>query len=171
MVLGIDLTDVSEQGSTIPDGSYHVVVEKAEIAPTKTGGEMIKVQYKIKDAGQRGRMVFDQFNIKNANPQAVQIGLVQLKGMMKAGRHPNPNRLESMTELVGLQLIIRTKAIDDPQYGPSVRVKGYGMLSPGQGAISNALGAVEEFGAVPSPGLPQTPTSEVSAPANANPFG
>lgn len=121
----LDLSSVTATGEPVPNGTYPVVVEKAQIADTKTGGQMIKIQLKITGDVQGGRNIFDQFNIQNANPQATQIGLGQLKGMMKAFGHPNPNRLESVTELQGLRGLVVTKIEDSPGYGDQVRVKAY----------------------------------------------
>lgn len=128
MSLGIDLSQVSE-GQTVPTGEYAAVVEKAELSDTRSGGKMIKVQMKIIDGEQKGRMIFDQHNIENANPQAVQIGLSKLKGMMKAWGHKNPNRLESTEELLGLRGLVNVKVEEDPGYGPQTRVKAYKPLA------------------------------------------
>lgn len=125
----LDLTDVQATGGPVPAGNYNVVVEKAEVSPTKTGGEMIKVQLKILVGDQAGRSIFDQFNIKNANPQAVQIGLGQLKGMLKAFGMPNPNQLNSCTELVGLKGTVSVKIEESPGYDPQARVKAYKPLA------------------------------------------
>lgn len=129
MSLNLDLSNAVEQGKVIPASKYNCVVEKAEVSPTKTGGEMIKLQLKIMDQGPWfGRSLFDNFNIKNNNPQAVQIGCGQLKTFMRAAGHPNPNRLESTTELMGLKVVVSTKIETDPQYGENARVKGYSPL-------------------------------------------
>jgi hypothetical protein len=113
------------------------------------------VTYQVTDGTHRGRKLFGQFNIKNANPQAVQIGLGQLKTMMEAGRKSNPNRLESSQELVGLRFRVKTKArVDD--FGEKAEVK--------QWLPSEAAG-----GPVPAA---QTQTSQAgSQPPHANPFG
>jgi hypothetical protein len=134
MSLGLDLNGVAEQGAPIPAGRYSAVVEKAEVTPTKSGGEMIKIQLKVLEQGPFfGRSIFDNFNIRNANPQAVQIGLGQLKGFMRAAGHPNPNRLETVTELMGLKAVVITKIDNDPQYGEQTRVKGYSSVTPALG--------------------------------------
>jgi hypothetical protein len=152
----IDLSGVVEQGGPVPDGTYSVMVDKAEVSPTKTGGEMIKVQLKVLDGACRGRVIFDQFNIKNANPQAVQIGLGQIKGMMKAFGHPNVNRLESSQELVGLKGTVRTKVEDSPGYASQARVKAYGALP------ASAVSAADPMG---------MPAAAPAAGPASNPFG
>jgi hypothetical protein len=137
MSLGLNLENAQEQGTTIPDGTYEVILNKAEVTPTKSGGTMIKVQYKVTGPTQVGRVIFDQFNIENANPQAVQIGLGQLKGLLKSFGHKNPNRLETTDELLGLKGQVTVKTVDDGgAYGPQVRVRGYKALAA-TGQITN----------------------------------
>ena len=122
----LDLSNVVENNGPVPNGTYPVVVDKAEVANTKSGtGQMIKVQYKIREGAGSGRVIFDQFNIKNDNPKAVQIGLSQLKGMMKAFGHPNPNQLQSVTELLGLKGHVTTKVEEQDGYEPQARVRAY----------------------------------------------
>ncbi|CAM6004914.1 unnamed protein product [Sphagnum balticum] len=130
MSLGLDLSQAQEN-TPIPDGQYLVICNKAEVAPTKSGGTMIKVNLKIREGQpQAGRVVFDQFNIENANPQAVTIGLSQLKSMLKAFGHKNPNRLESTDEMVGLSGVIAVKTVDDGgSYGPQTKVRAYKSAS------------------------------------------
>lgn len=126
MSLNLDLTGAVEQKGTLPAAKYGCVVEKAEVVTTRSGGEMIKIQLKVTDIGSYfGRSIFDQFNFKNSNPQAVQIGLGQLKSFMRAAGHPNPNTLTTVTELQGLKVTVVTKIENDPQYGEQTRVKGY----------------------------------------------
>lgn len=147
MSLDLDLSNVQEN-APIPDGTYPVVINKSEVSPTRSGGLMIKITMKITGDVQCGRMIFDMFNIENANPQAVQIGLGQLRGMMKAFGHPNPNMLKTTDELLGLKGSVVTKTVDDGgSYGPQTRVRSYKALS--------ALAA----------------TQEKTADKTANPFG
>lgn len=143
MTLGLDLTNVAENGGTIPAGRYTCVVEDAKVVATKSGtGEMVKVQLKVCDQGAYfGRNLFDQFNIRNSNPQAVTIGLSQLKGLMKAGGHKNINRLESASELVGLKVVAVTKVESDPQYGENTRVKNYAPVGGVTTSPAAAAGA------------------------------
>lgn len=153
----IDLSGVVEAG-TIPDGTYAVIVEKAEVKDTATGGEMIKLQLKVKEGPATGRTIFDNFNIKNANAQAVQIGLSQLKAMMKAFGHANPNKLDSTKELVGLKGSVTVKTIDEGgSYGPQTKVRAYKPLA----------GQVDTNGAGVST---SNPVSSSTPTTNANPF-
>lgn len=135
----LDLSGVEENNNVLPEGTYSVMVEKAELVPTKTGGEMIKIQYKVIEGKGTGRSVFAQYNIKNANPEAAQIGLGQLKTMMKAFGHPNPNKLETTQELVGLKGVVSVKIEEDKGYGEQNRIKSYKpYLTPQASAAPNA---------------------------------
>lgn len=135
-----DLSGVQENAA-IPNGSYSVIINKAEIKPTKTGGEMINVQMKVLDGQpQGGRVIFSSFNVKNANPQAVQIGLSQLKTCLKSFGHANPNMLKSVDELVGLKGIVTTKIQADEGYGEQARVTSYKPLT--QNAAAPLAGPV-----------------------------
>lgn len=136
---GLDLSDVTEQGSPVPDGKYAVCVTQAELKATSTGGLMVKVQLKITEGQpQAGRVVFDQFNIKNASAEAQRIGKGQLKGLMKNFGHADPNSLKSMQELIGLKGTITVKVKEDG-YGPQSRVTSYGKLAT-VGGTDSALG-------------------------------
>lgn len=133
----LDLTNVQEVGP-LPPGNYNVVIEKAEVKPTKAGnGEMIKVQLKVLDGACAGRSIFEQFNIRNPNPEATQIGLGQLKGMLKSFGFPNPNQLGSCTDMIGLKGSVSTKIEESPGYDPQTKVKAYrpmGDAAPVAGA-------------------------------------
>lgn len=142
----IDLTNAVEQGSPLPNGTYPVIVDNAELSLTKSGtGQVIKVKLKVLEGPSAGRLIFDQFNIKNQNPQAVQIGLGQLKGFLRAFGHRNPNTLESTTELLGLKGLVNTKVQEDPGYQPTARVTSYKPLqavsAPGEASAPAAQGA------------------------------
>jgi hypothetical protein len=144
MSLNLNL-EGAQENTPIPDGSYNVIVNKSEVSPTKSGGTMIKVQMKITDGQpQAGRVVFDQFNIENANPQAVQIGLGQLKGLLKSFGHPNPNMLKSTDEMLGLKGTVAVKTIDDGgAYGPQTRVRAYKPLAAATTATAGAAPAAK----------------------------
>ncbi len=140
MSLGLNLENVAEQGVPVPDGSYNVAIEKAEVKETKSGGKLIAVQFSVIDGPHSNRKIFNQYNFENASAQAVQIGLGQLKGMMKAFGHKNPNKLESTDELVGLKGVVRVKVEEDPGYGAQARIKSYAALATA-GAVTGAAAA------------------------------
>lgn len=64
--------------STVPAGTYKVVVGKTEVKETKTGGAAVILGYKIIAGEHEGKLIKDFVNIKNANPTTTQIGLQRL---------------------------------------------------------------------------------------------
>jgi hypothetical protein len=104
----LDLTNVSE--STFEAGEYTVTCSAAEVKETKAGtGEYIKCTFET-DKGQR---IYHNFNIKNSNEKAVQIGLAQLKTFMRVAGKANPNTLGGVGELLGLKCVARVKIVDN----------------------------------------------------------
>lgn len=69
----------------IPAGWYYAKIVESEIKPTKSGtGQMLVAQMEIVDGPHIGRKVYVNFNIKNDNPQAEQIGWAQLSSVAHA---------------------------------------------------------------------------------------
>jgi len=130
-MLNLDLSNAQEN-TPIPDGTYAAICNKAEVVPTKSGtGTLIKIQLKILEGQpQAGRVIFDIFNIENSNPQAVQIGLGQLRTFMKQWGHPNSNMLKTTEELLGLKGNVTVKNVDDGgAFGPQTKVRAYKPLA------------------------------------------
>lgn len=75
----------SQSYDLLPAGWYTCIITEAELKPTKAGtGEYIKVRYDITGPSCQGRCVFGNFNIKNPNPKAEEIGRQQLGDLMRA---------------------------------------------------------------------------------------
>ena len=75
----------SQSYDLLPSGWYTCIITEAELKATKAGtGEYIKVRYDITGPSGQGRVVFGNFNIKNPNPKAEEIGRQQLGDLMRA---------------------------------------------------------------------------------------
>ena len=75
----------SQSYDLLPSGWYTAIITEAELKATKAGtGEYIKVRYDITGPSGQGRVVFGNFNIKNPNPKAEEIGRQQLGDLMRA---------------------------------------------------------------------------------------
>lgn len=75
----------SQSFDLLPSGWYTAIITEAALKPTKSGtGEYIKVRYDITGPSCQGRCVFGNFNIKNPNPKAEEIGRQQLGDLMRA---------------------------------------------------------------------------------------
>lgn len=71
--------------SVVPPGWYVMQIVDSKIVPTKTpGGARLNLQFKILQGDFAGRMVFQGYNVKNANPVAVNIAMEELAELSKA---------------------------------------------------------------------------------------
>ncbi|KAB1068883.1 DUF669 domain-containing protein [Methylobacterium planeticum] len=59
----------------MPEGDYNVQIVESEIAPTKSGGDMLKLTLEVIDGQFANRKVWDNLNIRNSN--AVAQGIAQ----------------------------------------------------------------------------------------------
>lgn len=108
----LDLTDVeAEKGrATMLPGNYICRVTNAEVKDTKDRrGKGVVVEFK--DEGGGGTC--DTFlNIVNPNEEAQRIGRGQLKALLIAGGHPNPDRPGDINSLKGLRVGVRIEQGD-----------------------------------------------------------
>ena len=126
----LDLSQVEETGGgfdLLPQGKYLVQVAEAEVKETKAGtGEYINVQFEVlQPAEYEGRKLWELFNIKNPSARAVEIGLGQLKHFLRVAGHPDPAKLGSVDDLVGLKALARVKVKSDATYGESNVVSAF----------------------------------------------
>jgi hypothetical protein len=88
--------------TVLPPGWYTVVIKKAELKDTSTGGKMVVVDYETTG----GDKITDRFNIKNASSDAQRIGRQQLAKMATCAGVPN---LNDTTQLFGMSLDVKLK--------------------------------------------------------------
>jgi hypothetical protein len=120
-----DLSTVKATGTqdVLPAGAYDVAATNAEVKETKNGtGKYIQVEFKVKSGEHEGRKLWTNFNVENSNPQAVTIGLGQLKAFLIAAKYPNPEKLSSVTDICGLSVTVKTKIKTDDVYGDKAEV-------------------------------------------------
>lgn len=106
-----DTNSVEAQGDyeVLPAGKYLVLVEKAEVRPTKANtGHYIYLEMKILDGKFKGMKVFDRINIDNPNQKCVEIGQRCLAALGKA---------------VGLQAVSDTNQLLNKTVTTHVKVK------------------------------------------------
>lgn len=98
----LDLSNVTAGSGTtrLPVGTHHVKCTDAEVVSTASGGKMIKATLEAVDG--TGEIAAN-FNVANKNPQAVDIGMRQLKTFLVAAAHPNPDKPEDIASLKGLE--------------------------------------------------------------------
>ena len=93
--------------SVIPEGNYHVMIDKSEWKDTKAGtGKYINFQMKVVDGEYAGRVLFDILNLINPNPVAVDIARKTLNSMCQACGLTN---VEDTDELHGIVFEVKVK--------------------------------------------------------------
>lgn len=89
----------------IPKGIYKLVLEKAELKDTKSGGgQYVACSFEIVNGEYAGRKIWNNFNTKNNNAQAVEIGMSNLRAMIDNSSMPNKLKFTDPSELCGLQV-------------------------------------------------------------------
>lgn len=112
----------SNNFETLPDGKYTCTISDAMLKDTKSGtGEYVKVTFTIRTGEQEGRKIFTQFNVKNDNPKAVEIGLQQIKSLLEnsdySGDFKFANASDIPVAIAGLTVGVKTKTSKSEQYG------------------------------------------------------
>ena len=69
----------------LPAGWYNVSMDASEMKPTKDGsGAFLECRFSVLDGQYKDRKVFSRFNLRNNNPQAVEIAYKQLSALCHA---------------------------------------------------------------------------------------
>lgn len=121
MKLGLDLSSVEVKAASgynvVPTGEYDVVVTKAEIKETKSGGSMLILGYEVQAGEQAGKVIKHTMNIVNQSAEATRIGLETLKRVAIATGHKNPNKIADTDELLNKNpFLVIVEETDDGQY-------------------------------------------------------
>lgn len=136
----LNLSNVQAQSDILPAGQYMAVVTGAEIKKTNSGtGEYIQVELTISSQAHTGRKVWDNFNIKNDNQKAVDIGLSKLKAMALAIGFTETEMTNFKPEMLANKEVgIKTKIKADPTWGDKAEVASYVKASalPAHAAVS-----------------------------------
>lgn len=87
MPLNIPLANVDEADpyKPFPAGPQNLIVVGADVRPNKANtGTLVAAEFAVTDGDQKGRRVFENFNVQNQNPDAVEIGLRMIKQLIIA---------------------------------------------------------------------------------------
>lgn len=129
----------------IPEGNYQVILTDADIKATKAGGHYLNTKFELSGNSQfDGRILFHKFNVDNANPQAVSIGLAQIKELSIAcGNEAYYESLKTATSwndaseklngifnaLGNIPLEVKVVVKQDEKYGASNDIKRFKTIS------------------------------------------
>ena len=121
------LSKGSNNFEALPPAIYEATITQAELKDTKAGtGQYIKIRYDIVGPTHQGRVVFGNFNIKNPNPKAEEIGRQQLGEMMTAIGIAKVNNTD---QLIGARLKIKLVVRSSEEYGEQNDIKGWSSVS------------------------------------------
>jgi len=111
----------------IPPGNWPVIVDSSEFRDTKAGdGRYLHLELSIVDGPYKGRKIFDNLNLENKNPTAVDIAQRQLASLVRAcGKVKITDSAELHNTPVQATLTIRKGSNG---YEDSNDVKSYSVL-------------------------------------------
>lgn len=85
--LNFDASQIAPQQpmEALPAGWYKAAVTESTLEPTNDGtGMVLKTVYDVLEGAFKGRKIFNNFNLQNKNPQAVEIAQQELSGLCHA---------------------------------------------------------------------------------------
>lgn len=128
--LSIKNVEVNKQDySPVPDGKYNVVVAKADVKESKSGGHYLNVGYQVVDGDFKGRIIFDIVNIQHSNPEVVRIGMERLATIAWATGHEKDS-VDDTDDLINkLPFSISVKTEEKDGY-TNMRVKSIVRTAP-----------------------------------------
>jgi hypothetical protein len=181
--LGVDVSGIApDMGfETIPAGWYNVMIDESDLKPTKDGaGAFLQLRFNVLDGQYKGRKVFARLNIRNANPQTVEIAYKQLSAI---GHAVNVLQIQDSQQLHNLPMKIKVKVRPaEGNYEEANDITAYRNINdpagtqsgPGAGApAANAGGWQPPTGGFAPPAgaapAPQAPQAQWQPPAGAPP--
>jgi hypothetical protein len=165
--VNVNLTGVepSQGFSPLPKNFYRVMIDESSVEPTKNAdGAFLKVRFVVIDGVYAKRTIFENFNIKNANVQTVNIALAQLAAICKAINYQPPANGFESSSLHNIPFIVKVK-IDKDEYN---RVTEYLSIAEFQLKHADEAAAMGLGQAAPSAFTPP-PMANTAAPAFAPP--
>lgn len=171
--LNFDATAVAPDqgiGDPLPTGWYNMAMDESEMKPTADGtGAYLKVRFTVLDGQYQGRKVWEQLNLRNNNPQTVEIAQKQLSAICHAVGVLKPAKSE---ELHNRPLKIRVgQKKAEGGYDAGNRIMAYKNINEQLDTAGGDAGA-EAFGAGAAPSQPWAapPAAAIAdAPAAATP--
>lgn len=118
-----DPEEYKNEYEPIPAGKYHAVITESEEKLTQKGGSYIKLTVEVIEGQFKGRKVFANLNLKNANPEAEKIARITLADICRATgvMHPrDTSELHNKPMLIKLSVRPETE-----QYPASNDIKGW----------------------------------------------
>ena len=114
----------------IPAGRYTMVVTETDLMLTKKAkeandaklGQYIRVKFQIVSGEFQNRVIFQNFNVVNASPKAVEIGQQQFRNLLECC---GITKISDTSEIHQKVVVAEIKNTPDTGYGVGVDVKRY----------------------------------------------
>lgn len=124
--------EVLNDFTPVPPNDYKVIITKSEFKKTKAGtGHYLSLQMKIIEGEYKGRILFENLNLDNPNPTAVEIANKALNTICKAC---NKVGVQDSEELHGIPMIATVAVTEATKTRPASNdIKFY---APIEGAVN-----------------------------------
>ena len=135
--LALDLSNVeSVDFDVLPKGVYPIMIENVDVCRTKdNAGAFISIQFVVFDGPLTNRKIFDNFNIDNANPAAVRMGLGRLKDMLTAAGAKS-FKISNTDHLVGLSMFAKVTIRSQEGFDDKNNIIKFGSLDENMKSIA-----------------------------------
>lgn len=128
MNLDLSGATVSTGFTSVPSGVYSAKIVSCTPKETAKKGYYLEIGFEILDTEHAGKTVADRLNIVNENQDTQRWALNNLKTILTAGGHKNPNFLKDTDETLGLTMKVSIEAVEGQYEGKTVtnnNFKGY----------------------------------------------
>ena len=127
--------DSNKSFAPLPNGRYRLVVLEADIQLTRKAkesndpslGQYVKAKLQVADGEYQNRLVWQNFNVVNANPKAAEIGQSQFANLVTAC---GLESIQDTSQLCGIVVSGEVKVTKDTGYGEGNEVKRFYPASP-----------------------------------------
>lgn len=144
----------------VPAGYYKVVIDNAELKPTKNGdGSYINARSSILEGAYKGQKIFHKFNVTNPNDKAVEIGYKQLSALCHA---LGVMQMQALEQMYNIPHFVKVK-VKDGENGYDAQNEITAFRGIGDQA-ANAAYAAQSSGPSAAPGVTRTAVPPVVAP-------
>ena len=140
-----DNKDSMQDFTALPAGEYISTIIKSQYKKTKAGtGHYLQLQFKIVEGTSKGRMFFENLNLDNPNPIAVEIANKTLNSICQGC---DKTAVENSEELHGIPMKV------------TLKVNAATAVQP----ASNSAIKFEAYSGEAIPDMPETETADASA--------
>lgn len=107
--------DYENEYQPIPAGEYPAIITDSEMKDSQKGGQYLKLTVELIDGQYKGRKVFANLNLRNANPEAEKIAKISLGDICRAVGVLHPRESSELHgKPLAVKLSVRPETADFP---------------------------------------------------------